>query len=781
MLHALRFAMALAGALVPWTAAAQQQQINNGLTGHVGASINRFAPQPGYQHGFSFYSTVYTLVPEPSRHLQLGAGTWIIPDNRDFTQPLCPVGTVARDNFHDRAPVYRDVYQTLEGGIGLWGSVRFPSSAPKFRVNAVPDCYSTQMGAAGFNFHGEALPRGSPGLAQLANRLLLPPDGIPFAGTHVASLFGYGWFALPLIPAGTSSAGLATGDQSWTLFVQGANFKGPVGFFPPETWSTVHATDRSALGRGHDRMPASMGVASLEIGFTAMFVAQDARGVRYARIPRMTFAADSAGRAILIQDVRHYSRSAIWEPVSAWINTGRAAASFAQGASFAPSVEGNDYNARIAGTPVTFDSSFSAGAMATADGRTALGLRWFPPLEAGVFPEYYVESGGTWRPIGASQVPPETQLAQQRFDALPTGAQARLDTAAGSPWAATGWTAGPFRVRLGDGSTVEYVWYRFADQPAIARLGLPAATLQRLQALVEAMHETYGVNGASFAPPAAGALATLDPGVIVTPPAGLEKGFVPIAIRQFATGAAPKSDFTDLWWNASESGWGLSFTQHGVTGFAAWYIYDDTGRPLWVVMPGGTWTSPGTFTGDLYTTTGPNPRGAFDPALVVPTRVGTGTLAFSSFAEGTLSYQVNGTTHSRPISRQPFGPRAANAAGKPNYGDLWWNAAESGWGLSISQQNQNLFAVWYIYDPDGQPAWYVMPEGSWTNATTWTGPLYRTRAAALPFLSGAYSAAGIVPTLVGTLELRFASPQSATMAYTIDGVAGTKAITRQPF
>jgi hypothetical protein len=780
MSPALRLGIALA-ALVPWAAAAQLQQVDNGLTGHVGASVNQGNPQPGYQHGFSLYATVYTLIPEPSRHLQLGAGSWIIPDNRDFTQPLCPVGTLARDNFHDRAPVYRDVYQTLEGGVGLWGSVRFPSSGPKFRVNGVPDCYNSQMGAPGFSFQGDALAANAPGLAQIANRLLLPPDGVPFAGTHVASLFGYGWFALPLLPAGTSSAGLAAGDQSWTLFVHGANFKGPVGFFPPETWTAVHAADRSALGRGHDRMPASMGGVSLEIGFTAMFVAADARGVRYARIPRMTFAADASGQATLIQDVRYYPKAAIWDPVAAWINTGRPATSFGQGTAFTPSIEGNYYSARIAGSSVTFDSSFSAGAMATADGRTALGLRWRPPLEAGVFPEYFVESGGGWSPVGASQVPPETQLAQQRFGRLPTGAEARLNTAAGSPWAATGWAAGPFKARLGDGSTVEYVWYRFVDQPAIARLGLSAATLQRLQALAETMHETYGASGASFAPPVAGALATLDAAVLVTPPAGLEKGFVPIAVRQYATGDAPRSDFSDLWWNANESGWGLSFTQHGVTGFAAWYVYDDTGRPLWVVMPGGTWTSASTFTGDLYTTSGPDPRGAFDPALVVPTRVGSGTLTFSSFEAGTLSYQVNGIAHSRPISRQPFGPRVANAAGKPNYGDLWWNAAESGWGLSITQQNHNLFAAWYIYDPDRQPAWYVMPEGRWTNATTWTGPLYRTRAAALPFFSGAYNASGVVPTLVGTLELRFASPQSATMTYTIDGVTGSKAITRQSF
>ncbi|MGZ5650697.1 MAG: trypsin-like serine peptidase [Usitatibacter sp.] len=90
-----------------------------------------------------------------------------------------------------------------------------------------------------------------------------------------------------------------------------------------------------------------------------------------------------------------------------------------------------------------------------------------------------------------------------------------------------------------------------------------------------------------------------------------------------STAAAPITpalNYSDMWWNPDESGWGLSITQHSPTIFAAWYIYDSSGRPQWIVMPGGHWTTTTSFTGDLYTATGPDPRGAFDPGLVARAR-----------------------------------------------------------------------------------------------------------------------------------------------------------------
>jgi lysyl endopeptidase len=227
----------------------------------------------------------------------------------------------------------------------------------------------------------------------------------------------------------------------------------------------------------------------------------------------------------------------------------------------------------------------------------------------------------------------------------------------------------------------------------------------------------------------------------------------------------PALNYSDLWWNAAESGWGISITQHNAAMFAAWYVYDGNGSPVWVVMPGGQWISTTAFVGDLYTTTGPSATGAFDPSQVTRTKVGAATLSFASGSQATLSYTVNGASGSKTIVRQPFGPLAGALAS--NYGDLWWNANESGWGLSINQQYQTLFAVWYSYGANRQPVWYVMSSGAWTSGDTYSGTLYRTSAAPTAFFgSNRFDANAVTRTPVGSLTLRFNGANAAAFLKT---------------
>lgn len=129
-------------------------------------------------------------------------------------------------------------------------------------------------------------------------------------------------------------------------------------------------------------------------------------------------------------------------------------------------------------------------------------------------------------------VPRTTWLVDQVFPALSRSSFPGVNQSPGSPWEPARWAAGPFTATLADGSAVDYVWYRFVDQPAIARLGLGASQLDKLQQFAASLHEHWGVAGPSLAMPSSGTLATLDPAQIVTPPAGLENGYVPIVIRQ---------------------------------------------------------------------------------------------------------------------------------------------------------------------------------------------------------------------------------------------------------
>jgi hypothetical protein len=74
---------------------------------------------------------------------------------------------------------------------------------------------------------------------------------------------------------------------------------------------------------------------------------------------------------------------------------------------------------------------------------------------------------------------------------------------------------------------------------------------------------------------------------------------------------------------------------------------------MWLVMSAGRRLSDGSYSGELYRTTGP-------PFYTVPwvtfasEQVGTMTLRFSSGNSATLSYSVNGTVVNKSIVRQVF-------------------------------------------------------------------------------------------------------------------------------
>ncbi len=118
------------------------------------------------------------------------------------------------------------------------------------------------------------------------------------------------------------------------------------------------------------------------------------------------------------------------------------------------------------------------------------------------------------------------------------------------------------------------------------------------------------------------------------------------------------TNYQDIWWASppgSESGWGLTIAQQGDTLFVAWFTYGPDGHALWLVFA-ATKTAPNTYSGNVYTATGPSFDAAvYDPSTVVGTQVGTATLTFSDGANGTFQYTVNGVTQSKAITRQVFG------------------------------------------------------------------------------------------------------------------------------
>jgi hypothetical protein len=146
-----------------------------------------------------------------------------------------------------------------------------------------------------------------------------------------------------------------------------------------------------------------------------------------------------------------------------------------------------------------------------------------------------------------------------------------------------------------------------------------------------------------------------------------------------ASATTYSTDFTDLWYNPAESGWGVNLIQQSDTIFATLFVYGQDGSAHWFVASalkgsGGTF-----FSGTLFETTGPAFSVFFNPAAVNTTPVGNMTLSFNSVSTGTLSYTVNGIPVSKQIQRQTW--TGENLSG--NYlGGLTANGSSCGNGAT---------------------------------------------------------------------------------------------------
>ncbi len=128
----------------------------------------------------------------------------------------------------------------------------------------------------------------------------------------------------------------------------------------------------------------------------------------------------------------------------------------------------------------------------------------------------------------------------------------------------------------------------------------------------------------------------------------------------------PGYNFTDLWWNSNESGWGVSIHVKNDSLFAAWFVYDQTGRAQWYTIQTGTWSieqasaatvKPITYvyTGKVYKTSGPV-YGGIDTLVgpLIVAEVGTASIKFTSSGSATFAGTVEGKSFSKQISRQAF-------------------------------------------------------------------------------------------------------------------------------
>lgn len=129
------------------------------------------------------------------------------------------------------------------------------------------------------------------------------------------------------------------------------------------------------------------------------------------------------------------------------------------------------------------------------------------------------------------------------------------------------------------------------------------------------------------------------------------------AAVSFQVAAALPPDYSDLWWNANEPGWGVNISQQSDILFATFFVYGSGGDAVWYSATLTYQSTSGgvpTYGGNLVQTSG-SPQGTpYNPALLKYRTVGTVTVEFGDDAHALLRYSADGVLVTKQIARQTF-------------------------------------------------------------------------------------------------------------------------------
>lgn len=134
-----------------------------------------------------------------------------------------------------------------------------------------------------------------------------------------------------------------------------------------------------------------------------------------------------------------------------------------------------------------------------------------------------------------------------------------------------------------------------------------------------------------------------------------------VSAAALAAPVGPAVDYTDMWWNPSESGWGISIRQKMPVGgnedtrdalFAMWYTYDPRGLdpaspggtgnvPLWVMMTGGSWLTPSSYAGRMWVLMATPVDQPWNPANRKLQEMGTFRIDFTDAGNGVFTYNIS--------------------------------------------------------------------------------------------------------------------------------------------
>jgi hypothetical protein len=360
------------------------------------------------------------------------------------------------------------------------------------------------------------------GLAQLSNHLMLFPDGQSF---EKDGMIGVSYARTPFGKLN------ATDDRNfWTLVFDSENYAGPVAYFVPEFWTLRPKGDEEGTKDFKDFSDApeiQMSSPAWECHAMPNIVDGDVHKLLKMTVPQVN------GRTVLWMGQRAHEDSELMDPLEKALATGHLDPSqlLSQGTT-RPSCKG--HGAAKFGDVASWATD--SNVVEHGDCLWALKVANSTCPRDGMcdVPQYY-KSG---QPVEPSQA--SAALRSARFPTKPFPTNSKYDALTVEPKGGCRDSPGPADTRLYcvktlDYSWVGYRWYRFVDQPGLQQQHLSEAEKVFMQQRVETLHKmvptpvSKWINGRRAEEEG---LARVDPAAIVTPPEGMEHGYVPIILYQ---------------------------------------------------------------------------------------------------------------------------------------------------------------------------------------------------------------------------------------------------------
>jgi len=171
--------------------------------------------------------------------------------------------------------------------------------------------------------------------------------------------------------------------------------------------------------------------------------------------------------------------------------------------------------------------------------------------------------------------------------------------------------------------------------------------------------------------------------------------FAPVLVLSLllAPLSAAATDYSDIWWNPSENGWGVNIAQSDTFIFATFFVYGPNNQPIWYA---GNLTDDGhgNFSGGLYATVGTYLGTVpYNPAQFAATQVGTATFTPTAADTGVFTYNVGMVAVVKNVQRQTLTPiviggtYSGGQAGAYSGSQCNFGSYKDYFDLQVTQQN----------------------------------------------------------------------------------------------